>query len=224
MTTHFSLRDTRSTTVLERVKRDRIIQRFLKHGTWGSNLNCVIGYKPVNKATKECKIINTWKEEEGTVTTFVDSLDGTSSLESSTGSEFSVVVKGTRYTGIKRATNNSFGIEEGSSSGELDVEGETMKDRNRRLLAQEREETIDGARSQEMVRMLKKRTIKCRHGTRVKSRTKTKKNRSLGKVTSVVGQNFLQLSVAFSEIIRLYSSLAFRYALFRSNRRYKPGD
>ena len=28
----------------------------------------------------------------------------------------------------------------------------------------------------------------------------------------------------FTKVIRLYSSSAFRYAMFRSNRRYKPGD
>ena len=28
----------------------------------------------------------------------------------------------------------------------------------------------------------------------------------------------------FKNVIRLYSSSAFRYAMFRSNRRYKPGD
>ena len=38
---------------------------------------------------------------------------------------------------------------------------------------------------------------------------------------------FIYLSEAmriFTKIIRLYSSSAFRYAMFRSNRRYKPGD
>ena len=86
------------------------------------------------------------------------------------------------------------------------------------------EGTMDGAKCQEIVRMLKKRTIKYRHGTRGKSRTKTKKNRSLGKVIRVVGRSFLLVPVVFSEIIRLYSSSAFRYVMFRSNRRYKPGD
>ena len=216
------------------------------------------------------------KEEEGTVTTFADSLDETFSLEPSTCREFSVVVNGTLYTGAESATNSSFCGDDSISSEDSDFEGETMKDRNRRLLTQERksqslkrvrrskqsgkhakhspslmvikeeangsdeedckseaeissavnlsnqEETIEDVRSREIVSMLKKRTVKCRHGTRVRSRIKTKKNRSLVKLTSVVGRSFLP--VVFSKIIRLYSCSAFRYAMFRSNRRYKPGD
>ena len=110
--------------------------------------------------------------------------------------------------------------EEANGSDEEDCKSEAEISSAVNLSNQE--ETIEDVGSREIVSMLKKRTVKCRHGTRVRSRIKTKKNRSLVKLTSVVGRS--SLPVIFSKIIRLYSCSAFRYAMFRSNRRYKPGD
>ena len=181
------------------------------------------------------------KEDEGTVTTLAESLDEISCCRPSTCKEFSIVVNGTRYTGIESATNNSLCGKDNISCEKSEFEVETMKDRNNRLLTQEhvslrrkmfgksrqsgkhkrhsprlmaikeeascngkaccmsqaetssaailseQEEVIGDVRSCETERMLKKRTIRCRHATRVESRTKTKKSISLVKRTTVVG-------------------------------------
>ena len=70
--------------------------------------------------------------------------------------------------------------------------------------------------------MLKKRTVKRRKFVRVNSHSKFKKNRSDENRRGVVEQSILH--GVFSEIIWLYFSSAGRYALFRSNKRFKPGD
>ena len=79
------------------------------------------------------------KEEDRTVTTVAESLDEISSYESSTRKEFSIVVNGTLYTGIKSASDDSSCDATVNSNEDSEIEGETLKDRNRRLLIQERE-------------------------------------------------------------------------------------
>ena len=69
--------------------------------------------------------------------------------------------------------------------------------------------------------MLKKRTTRYRNASRVK-RSTFKEDRPLVKLIGVVERG--QLPVVFCKIIWLYSCSAFSYAMFRSNRRYKPGD
>ena len=156
------------------------------------------------------------------------------------------------------------------------IKGETLKDRNRRLLIQERdsqrgkrirpakkssklprppsrmstikegdscnveecvlleaksvcaaqlskqEDTTDNNKSWEIERVMKQRAVTRRQTWRPCGHSKSKKNRSMVNKGALAGQ--IMLPGLLSKIIRLYSSSAVRYAMFRSNRRYKPGD
>ena len=62
-----------------------------------------------------------------------------------------------------------------------------------------------------------------------RSKKKTRQTqKKIKNITPPVNQiKFIYLSegmIIFTKVIRLYPSSAFRYAMFRSNRRYKPGD
>ena len=216
------------------------------------------------------------KEEDCTVTTIAESLDEISSCESSTRKEFSVVVNGTIYTGIKSSSDDSSCDATVNANEVSAIEGETLKDRNRRLLIQEREsrgrkkirsskesvkhprpspilstikeedgcnieecilleaesdraaelsiqdDTTANNRNWEIERMLQQRIVKRRQTSRPCGQSKSKKNRSMVKRRALAEQ--MRLPGLVSKIIRLYSSSAGRYAMFRSNRRYKPGD
>ena len=86
----------------------------------------------------------------------------------------------------------------------------------------EQEDIPDDNRIWEIGSMLKQRAVKRRRTSRLYSLSKSKKNRSLVNRRGLVVR--IMLPGLFSKIIRLYSSSAGRYAMFRSNRRYKPGD
>ena len=66
-----------------------------------------------------------------------------------------------------------------------------------------------------------------RKGKRSKKKTRLIQNKNKIITPPVNRIKFIYLSEAmriFTKVIKLYSSSAFRYAMFRSNRRYKPGD
>ena len=104
----------------------------------------------------------------------------------------------------------------------LDVEKLSKSEETGSSAASALEESINQNRKWGVGQILKKRTTGYRHASRVKSRTNSKEDRVLVQKTGVIQRSYLP--VVFHKIIRLYSSSAFRYAMFRSNRRYKPGD
>ena len=66
-----------------------------------------------------------------------------------------------------------------------------------------------------------------RKGKRSKKKTRLIPNKNKIITPPVNRIKFINLNEAmriFMKVIKLYSSSAFRYAMFRSNRRYKPGD
>ena len=185
-------------------------------------------------------------------------------------------MNGTLYTGIKSSSDDCSCDTSVNANEVSAIEGETLKDRNRRLLIQEREsqgrkkirsskepgkhprlsprlgtikeedgcnveecvwleaksdcaaelskqdDTTDNNRIWEIERMLKQRTVKRRQASRLYSQSKSKKNRSMVNRRALAEQ--IMLPGLLSKIIRFYSSSAGRCAMFRSNRRYKPGD
>ena len=82
-----------------------------------------------------------------------------------------------------------------------------------------------GVVSEETLRHI--RQIIERKVKRSKKKTRLIQNKNKIITPPVNRIKFIYLSEAmriFTEVIKLYSSSAFRYAMFRSNRRYKPGD
>ena len=82
-----------------------------------------------------------------------------------------------------------------------------------------------GVVSEETLRHI--RQIIERKVKRSKKKTRLIQNKNKIITPPVNRIKFIYLSEAmriFTKVIKLYSSSAFRYAMFRSNRRYKPGD
>ena len=84
------------------------------------------------------------------------------------------------------------------------------------------DDATDDNRIWEIERVLRQRAVKRRQALRLYSHSKSKKNRTMVNRRGSSEQSMLP--GLFYKIIRLYSSSAGRYAMFRSNRRYKPGD
>ena len=231
----------------------------------------------VNSAFENCGK----EEDDATEMTVEGSLGADSNISSEgnsvgAGLVWSMTVNGTRYVGHSRPTGNSsfLNIADGKEDcSELLVE--TTKERNRRLLVQERisqagrekvkktrrsvrhsnqiqtlltveedgsvegssvegrsvvidvaeekKPTIcDGLREVKLVLRTKVRWSRITKNVRCSQRKKIKARR-LSIRGAIVG-HWKLATREFSYIIRLFSCSAMRYATFRSNRRFKPGD
>ena len=202
-------------------------------------------------------------------------ISASDSLARTPANEWSIIVNGTRYIGSQRSgTSSHCDLSEESDSSE--AREETIKERNSRLLTQDRinrarlgkfkiskrrnthhveklqvvkeddvmddEErgaskevrvlvdnvaTVDSSKSyfgQTEVESVLRRKIRRYGGAKRASRQLRKRihQRNVG-FTSGFGWHNTAVQ-AVTDIIKLYSCSAFRYAMFGSNRRFKPGD
>jgi len=221
------------------------------------------------------------EDDDATEVTAMGSLEGDSSTSSGGNSrdeslDWTAVVNGTRYVGNSRlAGNSSFPGIADAKEDSSELTGETTKERNRRLLAQERisqagrekvkktrrsvrhsnqlqtlltveeDGSVEGSsvegrsvvidvaeekkpticgdlREVKLVLRRKVRWSRITKNVRCSQRKKIKARR-LSIRGAIVG-HWKLATREFSYIIRLFSCSAMRYATFRSNRRFKPGD
>ena len=216
------------------------------------------------------------EDDDATGMTTMGSMEGGSSISSGGNSrgvsmDWTMVVNGTRYVGNSRPMRNSSFLRIADAKEDSsELIGETTKERNRRLLIQER--TFQAGRKK-----VKKRKRSVRHAKQVQTLFTVKEDSSVEKRSIAIDVTEEEESVTcdcsreaeiilrrkvrlfsntkrvrrsqrkkikvrepsvrgmmlghwrlatreFSYIIRLYSCSAVRYAMFRSNRRFKPGD
>jgi len=190
--------------------------------------------------------------------------------------EWSIVVNNTRYICSERPEGKSSFVVTDEIRDDCEVQYETTKERNTRLLLQHQKSYVHPAkgkrykhptnslRREKRMQVIKEedardenylsklevspitranksekeelnsddtlrriRKIIRRKARRLKKKTR-QSQRKIKNITPPVNRiKFIYLREAmriFTKVIRLYSSSAFRYAMFRSNRRYKPGD